>query len=93
MVTVFPLMVATLVFLYISATTLIFGAEIANDYLAVLDAEGRFTAVQQAAGTPKGRPAGAQYLRAFIEDVKATGLVARLIEKNRVRGLTVASPA
>jgi polar amino acid transport system substrate-binding protein len=55
--------------------------------------EGRFTAVQQAAGTPKGRPAGAQYLRAFIEDVKATGLVARLIEKNRVRGLTVAPPA
>ena len=55
--------------------------------------DGRFTAVQQAAGTPKGRPAGAQYLRAFIEDVKATGLVARLIEKNHVRGLTVAAPA
>ena len=55
--------------------------------------EGRFTAVQQAAGTPKGRPAGAEYLRAFIEDVKATGLVARLIEKHNVRGLTVAPPA
>jgi polar amino acid transport system substrate-binding protein len=54
---------------------------------------GRFTAVQQAAGTPKGRPAGAQYLRAFIEDVKATGLVAQLIETHRVRGLTVAPPA
>ena len=54
--------------------------------------EGRFTAVQQAAGTPKGRPVGAQYLRAFIEDVKATGLVARLIDKKRVRGLTVAAP-
>ena len=35
--------------------------------------EGHFTAVQQAAGTPKGRPAGAAYLRAFIEDIKATG--------------------
>ncbi|HSF34175.1 MAG TPA: ABC transporter substrate-binding protein [Candidatus Tectomicrobia bacterium] len=55
--------------------------------------EGRFTAVQQAAGTPKGRPAGAGYLRAFIEDVKATGLVARLIDKHHVRGLTVAPPA
>jgi polar amino acid transport system substrate-binding protein len=55
--------------------------------------DGRFHAVQQAAGTPKGRPAGAQYLRAFIEDVKATGLVARLIEKHHVRGLTVAAPA
>jgi polar amino acid transport system substrate-binding protein len=55
--------------------------------------EGRFTAVQQAAGTPQGRPAGAQYLRAFIEDIKATGLVARTIEKHNVRGLTVAPPA
>lgn len=55
--------------------------------------DGRFTAVQQAAGTPKGRSAGAQYLRDFIEDIKATGLVARTIEKNRVRGLTVAAKA
>jgi polar amino acid transport system substrate-binding protein len=55
--------------------------------------DGRFTAVQQAAGTPKGRPAGAQYLRAFIEDIKASGLVARTIEKHHIRGLTVAAPA
>jgi polar amino acid transport system substrate-binding protein len=55
--------------------------------------DGRFTAVQQAAGTPKGRPEGARYLRAFIEDIKATGLVARTIEKHHIRGLTVASPA
>ena len=55
--------------------------------------DGKFTAVQQAAGTPKGRPAGAQYLKEFIEDVKATGLVAKLIEKHNVRGLTVAAKA
>jgi polar amino acid transport system substrate-binding protein len=55
--------------------------------------DGRFTAVQQAAGTPKGRSTGAKYLREFIEDVKATGLVARTIEKNNVRGLTVAAKA
>jgi len=55
--------------------------------------DGQFTAVQQAAGTPKGRAAGARYLREFIEDIKATGLVARLIEKNGVRGLTVAAKA
>lgn len=55
--------------------------------------DGRFTAVQQAAGTPKGRSAGARYLREFIEDVKATGLVARTIEKHNVRGLTVAAKA
>ena len=55
--------------------------------------EGNFTAVQQAAGTPKGRPAGARYLCAFIEDIKVTGLVARTIEKHHMRGLTVAPPA
>ncbi|MGH6631643.1 MAG: ABC transporter substrate-binding protein, partial [Burkholderiales bacterium] len=55
--------------------------------------DGNFTAVQQAAGTPKGRPAGAKFLREFIEDIKATGLVARTIEKNNVRGLTVAAKA
>jgi polar amino acid transport system substrate-binding protein len=55
--------------------------------------DGRFTAVQQAAGTPKGRAAGAAYLSEFIEDAKATGLVARTIEKNGVRGLTVAAQA
>jgi len=55
--------------------------------------DGNFTAVQQAAGTPKGRPAGFQYLREFIEDVKASGLVAKTIEKNNVRGLTVAPGA
>jgi polar amino acid transport system substrate-binding protein len=55
--------------------------------------DGNFTAVQQAAGTPKGRPVGAQYLWAFIEDIKATGLVARTIAKHNVRGLTVAPKA
>ena len=55
--------------------------------------EGNFTAVQQAAGTPTGRPVGAQYLRAFIEDIKATGLVARTIARHNVRGLTVAPQA
>lgn len=55
--------------------------------------EGRFTAVQQAVGTPKGHDAGAKYLREFVEDIKATGLVARTIEKNGVRGVSVAPGA
>ena len=53
--------------------------------------DGNFTAVQQAAGTPKGRKAGARYLREFIEEAKETGFVAKTIEKNGVRGLTVAA--
>jgi polar amino acid transport system substrate-binding protein len=55
--------------------------------------DGRFTAVQQAIGIPKGRDAGANYLRAFVEDIKASGLVARTIDENGVRGLSVAPPA
>ena len=53
--------------------------------------EGGFTAVQQAAGTPIGRSAGADYLREFMEEAKKTGLVAKAIEAHAVRGLTVAA--
>lgn len=52
--------------------------------------EGRFTAIQQAIGTPRARGAGAGYLREFAEEIKASGLVAQLIEKHRVRGVSVA---
>lgn len=56
--------------------------------------EGRFTAVQQAMGTPRTRDkAGFEYLAEFVEAAKASGLVARLIEKHGVRGLSVADPA
>jgi polar amino acid transport system substrate-binding protein len=57
--------------------------------------EGQFASVQQAAGTPKGRGgAGFAYLHAYIEDVKASGMVAKLIAANNVgHGLTVAPPA
>ncbi len=52
--------------------------------------EGRFTVVQQAVGTPKSRGAGAKYLREFVEDVKGSGFVGRAIEKNGIRGVSVA---
>jgi polar amino acid transport system substrate-binding protein len=55
--------------------------------------EGRFTAIQQAIGTPRARGAAAGYLREFAEEVKASGLVAQLIEKHRVRGVSVAASA
>lgn len=55
--------------------------------------DGRFTAVQQAAGVPKGRPNAARYLAAFIEDVKASGLVAKAIKDNNIVGLTIAAKA
>jgi polar amino acid transport system substrate-binding protein len=54
--------------------------------------DGQFTAVQQAIGCNKGRDLGATYLKQFVEDVKANGLVENLIDKHDVIGrLTVAS--
>lgn len=55
--------------------------------------DGRFMAIHQALGMPKGRDAGAKYLREFIEDVKASGLVAQAIEKAGVRGVSIAPRA
>ena len=55
--------------------------------------DGQFTAVQQAIGTPKGRDAGAAYLRQFVEDVKASGMVAKAIADNGVEGVSVAPAA
>ena len=55
--------------------------------------DGRFTAVQQAVGTPRPRVRGAAFLREFVEEAKASGLVQRLIDRHHVRGLSVAGPA
>lgn len=55
--------------------------------------EGQFMAVQQAVGTAKGKTAGAKFLRDFVEEAKASGLVASLIKRHRVAGLSVAPAA
>lgn len=54
--------------------------------------DGGFTAVQQAVGTLRQNQAGAAFLRDFVEEAKSSGLVASLIERHGVRGLTVAPP-
>jgi polar amino acid transport system substrate-binding protein len=53
----------------------------------------RFMAIEQALGIPKGRAEAARYLREFIEEVKASGVVARAIERAGVSGVAVAPPA
>jgi polar amino acid transport system substrate-binding protein len=55
--------------------------------------DGQFTAVQQAIGTPRGRVSAAQHLRAFVEEVKASGFVAAAIARNAVKGVSVAPAA
>ena len=42
---------------------------------------GRFMEIQQAMSLPKGREAGAGYLRAFVEEMKASGFVADAIAR------------
>jgi polar amino acid transport system substrate-binding protein len=52
--------------------------------------DGRFMVVEQSVATPKGRDAAARYVHAFLEDAKATGRVARMLEQHHVRGVSVA---
>src|SRR5687768_12258348 len=55
--------------------------------------DGNFTVVRHTVGSPKGLNAAAAYLRDLVEEVKASGLVAKWIEKSGVKGLSVAPPA
>ena len=54
--------------------------------------DGRFMVIQQAMGLPKGREAGARYLTAFIEEMKASGFVAASLSRHGVEGALVAPP-
>lgn len=55
--------------------------------------DGKFSAVQQAVGTPKKNTVSAQFLAEFVEEAKRSGLVASFIAKHKVKGLSVAPPA
>jgi polar amino acid transport system substrate-binding protein len=55
--------------------------------------DGKFSAVQQAVGTAKANKTGAEFLAGFVEEAKKSGLVGRLIERHKVKGLSVAPPA
>ncbi|HEY4981326.1 MAG TPA: ABC transporter substrate-binding protein [Pseudolabrys sp.] len=64
----------------------------AKDHPEVRVMDGHFMEIQQAMGTPKGRTEGAAYLRAFVEDVKASGFVAEAIKRSN-QSAAVAPPA
>jgi polar amino acid transport system substrate-binding protein len=51
---------------------------------------GQFSAVQQAIGCNKPAAEGARYIAEFVENAKKSGLIASLIEKHKVKGLSVA---
>jgi polar amino acid transport system substrate-binding protein len=62
-----------------------------NPGLRVLD--GRFMAIEQAMGTPAGREGAARYLRGFVEEVKASGFVAKSLEESGQRDAEIAPAA
>lgn len=51
--------------------------------------EGRFSVVRQAIGVPRARSAAANDLSAFVEDIRLSGFLERIIRKNRVLGVSI----
>lgn len=87
------------------ATFLESGADVAAGVKQQLEADshrlgglrllpGRFMVIQQAMGTPTSRGEGAaQYLRAFLEQRKASGFVADALARHGIQGASVAPAA
>jgi polar amino acid transport system substrate-binding protein len=51
--------------------------------------EGRFTAVQQSIGVRRERAAAAAYLTAFVAEIKSSGLLRAIVDRHKVRGLSI----
>jgi polar amino acid transport system substrate-binding protein len=51
---------------------------------------GRFMAINQAMGVPKGRDAALPWLRDFVDEMKGAGFVSRSLARHRVEGATLA---
>ena len=78
------------------------GAEVAAGVKQQLEADalrvggvrllpGRFMVIQQAMGLPKSRgEAAAALLRAYVEDMKASGFVAQALQRHGIQGASVA---
>lgn len=64
----------------------------ANPAYRVID--GRFMAIEQAMGTPKGRDAAVAYLKGFVEEMKVSGFVqSALVRTGQTRDAQVAPAA
>ena len=53
---------------------------------------GRFMVINQAMGMARGREAGAAYLKAFVEEMKASGFVAEALKRHAIEGASIAPP-
>ena len=50
--------------------------------------DGKFMTVNHGLGTPRAQRAAAEYLKSFVEEMNASGFVARSIERHGVQGLS-----
>ena len=64
--------------------------EFARTHAGLRVIDGKFTSIEQALGTPKGRPAAREFLQSYIEEMKHNGFVASALERNGQRGAGVA---
>lgn len=55
--------------------------------------EGRYTVIQHAIATPKGKTAAAEYIKTFVEEAKLNGTVAEAIRAAGLRRTRVAAPS
>jgi polar amino acid transport system substrate-binding protein len=55
--------------------------------------DGAYMSIDQAAGVPRSRPQAARYLHAFVEEMKASGFVARKLAESGNADATIAPPA
>ncbi|HUX42523.1 MAG TPA: ABC transporter substrate-binding protein [Rectinemataceae bacterium] len=53
---------------------------------------GRFMAIHQAMALPRGRAEAFAWLRLFVEEIKASGLVSETLARNGIEGVGVAPP-
>jgi polar amino acid transport system substrate-binding protein len=55
---------------------------------------GSFMVISQAMGVPKKRGAEAEnFLRTFVEDMKASGFVQQALERHKIEGASIAPPS
>lgn len=67
--------------------------EFAAQHSAVRVMDGRFMAIRQAMGMPKGRPRAHEYLKGFVEEMKANGFCADALKRSNQPDAVVAPKA
>ncbi|MFL5454132.1 MAG: hypothetical protein ACJ78V_19605, partial [Myxococcales bacterium] len=66
---------------------------VAKENATVRVVDGRFMRIEQAMAVPKGREGAAKYVRDFVEEMKASGFIARSLAASGQRDAEIAPAA